>query len=99
MAMPFMENAKKPNRWLTNLVKKAQTSDPGLKKTIFELQARDWHGKKDIPVKVLLEQLEILQLNRALNYGYYPDDFIKGRPPLREIRKGISLQTYPYKKR
>jgi biofilm PGA synthesis lipoprotein PgaB len=99
MAMPYMEKAKRPHRWLTRLVKKALLIDPGLEKTIFELQARDWRTQKDIPVRVLLKQMEILQLNRALNYGYYPDDFIRGRPDLEEIRKGISLQTYPYRKK
>ena len=43
--------------------------------------------------------MELLQLNGALSFGYYPDDFIKGHPVLKEIRKGISLETYPYEKR
>jgi biofilm PGA synthesis lipoprotein PgaB len=99
MAMPYMEGAKKPLRWLRHLVKKAKTIEPLLKKTIFELQARDWRTKKNIPAPVLVDQMELLQLNHALNYGYYPDDFINGSPRLRDIFQGISLQTYPYRKK
>lgn len=99
MAMPYMEKAENPGRWLVRLVRAAKGVEPGLKKTVFELQSRDWNTGKDIPVEVLLKQMELLQLNGALSFGYYPDDFIKGHPNLNEIRKGISLQTYPYEKR
>lgn len=99
MAMPYMEKAKKPNRWLKQLVTAAKAVEPALKKTVFELQSKDWNTGKNIPTEVLLEQMELLQLNGALSFGYYPDDFIEGHPVLKEIRKGISLETYPYKKR
>lgn len=99
MAMPYMEKAARPERWLVRLVKAAKGVDPGLRKTVFELQGRDWNTGRDIPTEVLLRQMELLQLNGVLSYGYYPDDFIKGHPNLKEIRKGISLQTYPYEKR
>lgn len=99
MAMPYMEKAKKPNQWLKQLVAAAKAIEPSLKKTVFELQGKDWHTGENISTQVLLEQMELLQLNGALSFGYYPDDFIKGYPVLKEIRKGISLETYPYEKR
>ena len=99
MAMPYMEKAKKPHLWLKQLVTAAKAVEPTLKKTVFELQSRDWNTGENIPTRVLLKQMELLQLNGALSFGYYPDDFIKGHPVLKEIRKGISLETYPYEKR
>jgi biofilm PGA synthesis lipoprotein PgaB len=99
MAMPYLENAKKPKQWLTRLVHRAKQSDPGLKKTIFELQTRDWRGSRNIPTAVLVKQMEGLQLNGGLSFGYYPDDFIQNHPVLKEIRKGISLRDYPYRER
>lgn len=99
MAMPYMEKAEEPERWVERLVKAAGGVDPGLVRTVFELQSRDWNTGRDIPTEVLLRQMELLQLNGASSFGYYPDDFIKGHPDLKEIRKGISLQTYPYEKR
>lgn len=99
MAMPYIEKAKKPGQWLKQLVTAAKAVEPSLKNTLFELQSRDWNTGKNISTEVLLEQMELLQLNGALNFGYYPDDFINGHPVLKEIRKGISLETYPYEKR
>lgn len=99
MAMPYLENAKNPQRWLKRLVRAAAQMDPKLERTIFELQSKDWRTQKDIPAAVLVKQMELLQLNGAMNYGYYPDDFIRGLPHLETIRLGISLQTYPYRKR
>jgi biofilm PGA synthesis lipoprotein PgaB len=96
MAMPYLEKVKKKFKWLKGLVKKAKVLDDKLRKTIFELQSRDWEKKQLISTSEMVKMMEILQLNGAMNYGYYPDDFIKNHPELEKIRKGISLQTYPY---
>jgi biofilm PGA synthesis lipoprotein PgaB len=34
----------------------------------------------------------------ALNFGYYPDDFIAGLPDQRTLHPAFSLQSYPYLK-
>jgi len=99
MAMPYLEKAKNPMKWLSQLVEQAQKASPDLTQTIFELQSKDWNTNKNIPAGQLVRQMELLQLQGALNIGYYPDDFIGNQPALKEIRKGISLQTYPYNKK
>jgi biofilm PGA synthesis lipoprotein PgaB len=40
---------------------------------------------------------QLLQLG-ALNFGYYPDDFIAGQPDERLLHQVFSLQSYPYLK-
>jgi biofilm PGA synthesis lipoprotein PgaB len=34
----------------------------------------------------------------ALNFGYYPDDFVAGLPDQHALHKVFSLQSYPYLK-
>ncbi len=99
MAMPYMEKASDPGQWIEDIAKLAASYPGGLEKTIFELQSVDWRNGKPVPEKTLLEHMGILQKAGAVNYGYYPDDFIKNHPALNEIKKGVSLSTFPYVKR
>ncbi len=67
MAMPLMESVPidASQAWLTRLVQ-AVASHPGaLKKTIFELQARDWNRRQQnaIPDQQLADWMRLLRLN------------------------------------
>jgi poly-beta-1,6-N-acetyl-D-glucosamine N-deacetylase len=98
MAMPFLERAERPDSWLEGLVNQVKQFPQGLKKTIFELQTLDWNDRgKRIPATVLTAQMTLLQQLGAVNFGYYPDDFIGDHPQARELHRALSLQTYPYR--
>ena len=94
MAMPYMENANNPKRWLKNLI---QIVDDKVdkNKTVLELQAIDWRNKKRVPDDILLKQMELFMTHGFSNYGYYPDDFINNQPKLEKIIKGMSLNSFP----
>jgi biofilm PGA synthesis lipoprotein PgaB len=103
MAMPAMENvpAAEGQEWLGRLVAAIARHPEGLKRTIFELQAVDWRdragdGARRIPTATLAEQMRLLTRLGALNFGYYPDDFVSGHPDARELHRDFSLQSYPY---
>ena len=94
-AMPYMEEATDPKDWMKKLTAAVAKHKDGLKKTIFELQAVDWRNQdKPIPSTVLRDQMRQLRAAGALNYGYYPDDFIAGRPDTEVLREVMSLKTY-----
>ncbi|WP_410482491.1 poly-beta-1,6-N-acetyl-D-glucosamine N-deacetylase PgaB [Ralstonia flatus] len=94
-AMPYMEEAKDPKDWMKKLTAAVAKHKDGLKKTIFELQAVDWRNQdKPIPSTELRDQMRALRSAGALNYGYYPDDFIAGRPDTEVLREVMSLKTY-----
>ena len=95
MAMPSMENAKN-SAWLTSLVAKAKATNNGIKKTVFELQARDWKLKRNIDANVLRHQIQVLTKAGAKHVGYYPDDFIQNSPDMETIRPYISSRNFPY---
>ncbi|MCX2499245.1 poly-beta-1,6-N-acetyl-D-glucosamine N-deacetylase PgaB [Plesiomonas shigelloides] len=100
MAMPFMEKipANDANVWLDRLVKTVAQTPGALDKTVFELQARDWHKtgqQAEISGKQIAEWMRQLTLSGAGNYGYYPDDFINGKPEMSEIRPTFSSSWYP----
>ncbi|WP_200763693.1 poly-beta-1,6-N-acetyl-D-glucosamine N-deacetylase PgaB [Nitrosophilus alvini] len=99
MAMPYMEKAKNPEIWLEKLIEKVKSYPNGLKKSVFELQSIDWNHKKPIDTEILVRQMKILQFNRAINFGYYPDDFIKNHPKSSEVHSILSLQTFPFNRR
>ncbi len=100
-AMPDMENVPSGDQdaWLEKLVSVVAQKPEGLKHTVFELQSVDWRIKdsgRAIPTEKLGGQMNLLARRRALNFGYYPDDFIANVPDAEALHKDFSLQTYPY---
>ncbi|MCA3264152.1 MAG: poly-beta-1,6-N-acetyl-D-glucosamine N-deacetylase PgaB [Telmatospirillum sp.] len=105
MAMPQLENVPVADAepWLAALVAAVARHPEGLKRTIFELQAVDWRkrgGTEDprIPTAVLARQMRELTGAGALNFGYYPDDFVADHPDIRVLHRDFSLQSYPFLK-
>jgi biofilm PGA synthesis lipoprotein PgaB len=102
-AMPKMENVpdSKADEWLQTLIDTVAANSVGLKRTIFELQAVDWrkqsHGEaRAIPTEELAAQMRLLLQNGAMNFGYYPDDFVTNTPDASLLHRDFSIQTYPY---
>jgi biofilm PGA synthesis lipoprotein PgaB len=105
MAMPAMENVPTHDAevWLRRLVAAVAARPLGLRRTIFELQAVDWRhttagNDNNVPAATLVRQMRLLLRMGALNFGYYPDDFIAGLPDQRTLHPAFSLQSYPYLK-
>jgi biofilm PGA synthesis lipoprotein PgaB len=90
-AMPFMEDAKNPRQWLTQLVKAAAKYPQGLKQTVFELQSTNWKTGQKIPMPVFIEQLELLKKLGVNHIGYYPDNVFEDQPRLTDLQQHFSL--------
>jgi len=98
MAMPYLEQAADSDAWLSNLVDVVKRQPKGLERTIFELQSVDWHqNNRPIPTATMVRQMLLLQRLGAVNFGYYPDDFIGNQPNAAELHRAMSMQTYPYR--
>jgi len=103
MAMPRMEKVprRQENSWLDRMVDIIASRPGALNKTVFELQARDWHNGNPsgnlIDTKILVGWMERLQKRGARSFGYYPDDFVQDHPRLKQIRPAISTSWYPFK--
>lgn len=80
MAMPYMEQAKDPDAFYANIVKRVKSYPEGLKKTVFELQATDWRTSTPVPSEEMANTISKLYLQGVRHVGYYPDDPIKGHP-------------------
>ncbi|EDT02032.1 poly-beta-1,6-N-acetyl-D-glucosamine N-deacetylase PgaB [Burkholderia ambifaria] len=93
MAMPYMEQAKDPEGWLDQLVQAVHAKPRGLERTVFELQSYDWRARKDVPASTLLAQMRRLRSKGAVNFGYYPDNFLNGQPQLEAMRDVMSLKS------
>jgi biofilm PGA synthesis lipoprotein PgaB len=97
MAMPYMERAADPERWLRELAEAVGRQPNGLSKTVFELQSVDWRrNQAPVATAELVAQMRLLQRMGAVNFGYYPDNFPADRPQRDSLRTGLSLATYPY---
>ncbi len=90
-AMPFMEKAVDPKKWLTELVKKTAEYPHGLDKMVFELQTVDWEKQQDIPMAIFNEQFQLLKKQGAKHIGYYPDNQYRDQPKLEELKKYFAV--------
>jgi poly-beta-1,6-N-acetyl-D-glucosamine N-deacetylase len=104
MAMPLMEGVARKDAlaWLGRLVRQAKARPLGLKRTLFELQSVDWNRRSlatghNLPSEDLAAQMRFLERQGALNFGYYPDDFLHNHPRAEVIHPVMSLQSHPYK--
>jgi biofilm PGA synthesis lipoprotein PgaB len=97
MAMPYLEAQRSRSiSWLERLVAKVRAHPGGLAKTVFELQGVDWaRNNRPISDAILVEQIQTLRRAGVQNIGYYPDDFLKGRPSLEALRPVLSLKSFP----
>ncbi|MGX5217752.1 poly-beta-1,6-N-acetyl-D-glucosamine N-deacetylase PgaB [Pseudomonas segetis] len=99
MAMPLMEGVKleDSNAWLEKMVAIIGKRPGALKRTVFELQARDW-SKPNAPAidaGQLAQWMQRLQWQGVVNYGYYPDNFVRNEPALEGIRPAFSNAWTP----
>ena len=109
MAMPYMEGAINPEKWLAGLLdavkKRIPPFDPNnpdranMSKVLFELQAKNWETEQPVQDTVLAAQIRYLLQNGINKIGYYPDNFHKNQPDLETIRAIFSLQTFPYRRK
>ena len=90
MAMPYMEEAENPERWLEELARRSLALVPE-KNLVFELQTRDWRDNSPVPNEILVEWINILKQQGIQNIGYYPDDFYNNHPDTRDLRPHFSL--------
>ncbi len=100
MAMPWMEGAEDPQRWLRELINQIKRYPGALDKTIFELQTVDWSQEnRKIPTHVIAQQMNLLLEKGVVNFGYYPDNFLQNHPNADILYPALSLGTYPYARR
>ncbi|ANI83759.1 poly-beta-1,6-N-acetyl-D-glucosamine N-deacetylase PgaB [Kosakonia oryzae] len=100
MAMPLMENIPlhESNAWLDKLVTTVAQHPGALSKTVFELQGLDWRSDSahaEISGQQMAEWMYQLQKSGAASFGYYPDDFINGKPDISQVRPAFSSYWYP----
>lgn len=85
---------KSPTKPLEGLLATLDPTDPGFRRTIFELSTLN--GGQRVPVKTLTKQIRFLQRRRAASIAYIGDDFLADQPPLTELRPAFSAQSFPY---
>jgi biofilm PGA synthesis lipoprotein PgaB len=95
MAMPWLENARAPRRWLERLVDVVKARPRGLERVVFELQTRDWETARALPDRLMHEQLDVLLDAGVRHIAWYPDDFIANHPSLELLRATVSLADHP----
>jgi biofilm PGA synthesis lipoprotein PgaB len=95
MAMPYLEQAANPERWLARLVERVARWPNALERTLFEVQTRDWRDGKPLDAATLTRHLNLLLDAGVRHIAWYPDDFVTGHPDLEVIRATVSLSDHP----
>ena len=93
MAMPYMEKASNPTKWLNELINKTEEHPGAKQKVIYELQAKNWDTRQAIPSKELSNWMRMLRAKGALNFGYYPDDPFTNQPNIDIIKRELSTES------
>jgi biofilm PGA synthesis lipoprotein PgaB len=97
MAMPYLDGTEEPARdWLKKLAERVAQTPGGLKKVVFELQARDWKKNQWIAGETLKNWMQLLISLGGVNLAYYPDDFLNDHPPFKLTYEAMSLNAFPY---
>lgn len=94
-AMPYMEGAADhADEWMETLIRKVARHPLGLRRTVFELQAKDWRQDhlRPMPNDIMAKQMQQLLKHGANNFGYYPDDPILGHPDIGVISPYFSIR-------
>ncbi len=95
MAMPLMEGARDPDRFLDDLVAAVSAQPQGRARTLFELQARDWRTGAPVPPGTLARWIRRLELSGMHHIGYYPDDARADVPALGSLVPAFSVRSLP----
>ncbi|MFQ3788649.1 poly-beta-1,6-N-acetyl-D-glucosamine N-deacetylase PgaB [Halomonas sp. A29] len=90
MAMPYMEEADDPQRWLEELARKSLAEIPA-EKLVFELQTRDWRDESLVRNEVLTSWIDTIKHAGIRHIGYYPDDFHNNHPDMSDLRPYFSI--------
>ncbi|MCE8024022.1 poly-beta-1,6-N-acetyl-D-glucosamine N-deacetylase PgaB [Halomonas sp. MCCC 1A11058] len=90
MAMPYMEEADNPQRWLEELARASLAAVPA-DRLVFELQTRDWRDDTLVPNEVLMSWIDTVKQTGVRHIGYYPDDFHINHPDIYMLRPIFSL--------
>lgn len=100
MAMPELEQvaADEAESWLQRLAAAALAVPGAQRRSVFELQSRDWRSGKPLGAAVLSRRLRLLQQGGARHLAYYPDDFLRDEPALESIRRAISASEHPFRR-
>jgi len=98
MAMPYLDGTQQaPKAWLRRVVRDVAQKPDGLKKTVFELQTRNWSQHRWIPASTLTSWMQELTGLGAVNLAYYPDDFQSNHPPFKAVFQAFSLNQFPHR--
>lgn len=100
MAMPMLEQMRDADGFLRRLHARVAAQPEGIARTVFELQAVDWRHSpaRPVPAATLRAQLRLLQRLGAHHMGWYPDDFIRGRPEAETVMDAISARSFPWRR-
>jgi biofilm PGA synthesis lipoprotein PgaB len=98
MAYPRMEEVKKPQKWLKELVRRTGGYDKGIEKTVFKIQSYDWKKDLWIDSDVLDNWFRVLVAEGAHHLAYYPDDLFEDHPRAGIIRNMMSKEDFPFKR-
>ena len=95
MAMPRLEGYRNERRFYRDLLSVIREHPGALKQTTFQLQARDWRTGRWLSGRSLRQTMHYLRSRGVANLAYYPDDFIRGQPDLKQLSRGISTREHP----
>ena len=95
MAYAEMEDVRRPESWLADLVSLADNQDNGLEKTVFKLQAIDWEKHKPVKPADLRDRLRHLARSGALHMAYGPDQPAADIPRQNVLKQALAEATRP----
>ncbi len=99
MAYPRMEEIKRPERWFSQLADAARSQPDGIGKTVFKVQTYDWKQDRWIETGTVNRWLRRLTAAGARHLAYYPDDYTIDQPRQDVIRKMMSTEDFPFRRK
>ncbi len=87
MAMPYMEQAADPMRFLHDIVDRVNAYPDAMSKVVIELQTVDWRNNdQPLPGKELADTIRALYSWGVQHVAYYPDNLFLNNPDPKLLR-------------
>lgn len=97
--MPYADNPQNISRkdaakWVRSITQQIKETNVPLDKTVFELQAHNWHTNQPVRAGELADWIKALKNESVKNIAYRPDNFRANQPDINIVKPIFAIKSH-----